>query len=166
MAMAEGNHTLELIWKGLNILVFLGIVYYFGRKPIGEAFKSFFLRLTEKLEDSDRELRQAKETLERAKQEYEDAKRRHREQIRLAEQTAEQMKEEEIKKVDEVVERIKDKARESIELETKRAKEELVRYGMEKAKELAVKKLMEDFEDPQLQEGYIRKTLRKMEVSQ
>jgi F-type H+-transporting ATPase subunit b len=29
--MAEGHHTIELIWKGINILLFLAIVYYFGR---------------------------------------------------------------------------------------------------------------------------------------
>ena len=166
MAMAEGDHTLELVWKGLNILLFLAIVYYFGKKPIGEAFRSFFLRLTENLEGSEKELKQAKEALEKAKLEYEDAKRRHVEQIKLAEQTAQQIKEEEINKVDEIVIRIKEKASESIELETKKAKEELLRYGMQKAKELAIKKLAEDFQNPDLQRRYIEKSIRKMEARQ
>jgi F0F1-type ATP synthase, subunit b len=90
--MAEGHHTIELIWKGLNILLFLAIVYYFGRKHISQAFEGFFSKLTEGLESSERELKQAKETLERAKAEYEDAKRRHTEQIELAKQTAQQIK--------------------------------------------------------------------------
>ena len=162
----EGHHTLELVWKGINILLFLAIVYYFGRKPIGEAFNTFFSKLTESLDESYAELTKAKETLERAKREYEDAKRRHAEQIELAKQTAQQMKEEEIKKVDEVVSRIKEKAKETIELETKKAKEELLRYGMQKAKELALKKLIEDFEDPQMQKRYIDRTLRKLEAGQ
>ncbi|WP_029551343.1 ATP synthase F0 subunit B [Thermocrinis jamiesonii] len=164
--MAEGHHTLELVWKGLNILLFLAIVYYFGRKPVGEAFRSFFLKLTENLEESEKELRRAKEALEKAKFEYEDAKRRHAEQIKLAEQTAQQIKEEEIKKIDEVVRRIKEKARESIELETKKAKEELLKYGIQKAKELAIKRLMEDFQNPDVQRRYVEKTIKKMEASQ
>ncbi|WP_448584614.1 F0F1 ATP synthase subunit B family protein [Thermocrinis sp.] len=166
MAMAEGHHTLELLWKGINILLFLAIVYYFGRKPVGEAFRSFFLKLTEGLEESERELKHAKEALEKAKLEYEDAKRRHAEQIELAEKTAQQMKEEEIRKVNEIIDRIKEKARESIELETKKAKEELLRYGMQKAKELAIKKLMEDFQSPDMQKRYIEKSIKKMEANQ
>ena len=162
----EGHHTLDLVWKGINILLFLAIVYYFGRKPIGEAFNAFFSKLTESLDQSHAELTKAKETLERAKREYEDAKRRHVEQVELAKQIAQQMKEEEIKRVDEVVSRIKEKAKESIELETKKAKEELFRYGMQKAKELALKKLIEDFEDPQMQKRYIDRTLRKLEAGQ
>jgi len=162
--MAEGHHTIELVWKGLNILLFLAIVYYFGRKHISQAFEGFFSKLTEGFESSERELKQAKETLERAKAEYEDAKRRHAEQIELAKQTAQQIKEEELKKVEEVAGRIKEKAKETIELETKRAKEELLRFGMKQAKELALQRLFQDFENPDIQKKYAEKMLRKLEV--
>jgi len=162
--MAEGHHTIELIWKGFNILLFLAIVYYFGRKYISQAFEGFFSKLTEGLESSERELKEAKETLERAKAEYEDAKRRHREQIELAKLTAQQMKEEELKKVEEMAGRIKEKAKETIELETKKAKEELLRFGMRQAKELALQRLFQDFENPDIQKKYAEKMLRKLEV--
>jgi F-type H+-transporting ATPase subunit b len=162
--MAEGHHTIELVWKGLNILLFLAIVYYFGRKHIRQAFEGFFSKLTEGLESSERELKEAKETLERAKAEYEDAKRRHTEQIELAKQTAQQMKEEELKKIEEIASRIKEKAKETIELETKKAKEELLRFGMRQAKELALQRLFQDFENPDIQKKYAEKMLRKLEV--
>lgn len=162
--MAEGHHTIELVWKGFNILLFLAIVYYFGRRHISQAFEDFFSKLTEGLESSERELKEAKETLERAKAEYEDAKRRHREQIELAKQTAQQMKEEELKKVEEFANRIKEKAKETIELETKKAKEELLRFGMRQAKELALQRLLQDFENPDIQKKYAEKMLRKLEV--
>ncbi|NAZ06873.1 MAG: hypothetical protein GU344_02790 [Thermocrinis sp.] len=162
--MAEGHHTIELVWKGINVLLFLAIVYYFGRKHISQAFEGFFSKLTEGLESSERELKEAKETLERAKAEYEYAKGRHAEQIELAKQTAQQMKEEELKKVEEVASRIKEKAKETIELETKKAKEELLRFGMKQAKELALQRLFQDFENPDIQKKYAEKMLRKLEV--
>ncbi len=162
--MAEGHHTLELVWKGINILLFLAIAYYFGRKHIGQAFESFFSKLTESMENSEKELKQARETLDRAKLEYEDAKRRHREQIELAKQTAQQIKEEELKKLEEIVGRIKEKAKESVELEVKRAKEELLRFGMKQAKEIAFQKLYQDFENPEVQKKYAEKMLKKLEV--
>ena len=162
--MAEGHHTIELVWKGLNILLFLAIVYYFGRKHISQAFEGFFSKLTEGLESSERELKEAKKTLERAKAEYEDAKRRHTAQIELAKQTAQQMKEEELKKIEEIASRIKEKAKETIELETKKAKEELLRFGMRQAKELALQRLFQDFEKPDIQKKYAEKMLRKLEV--
>lgn len=163
--MSEGHHTLELVWKGINILAFLGIVYWFGRKPISEAFQKFFTSLTERLVSSEQELSSAKEELEKAKLSLEDAKRRYEEQIRLAHETAQYIKEEENKKAQEMVQRIKEKAKEVIDIELKKAKEELVRYGYEKATQIAVQTLREKFQDPQVQKAYIEKSLRKLEAS-
>lgn len=67
------------------------------------------------------------------------------------------MKEEELKKVEEIASRIKEKAKETIELETKKAKEELLRFGMKQAKELALQRLFQDFENPDIQKNTQRK---------
>ncbi|MFN3870134.1 MAG: hypothetical protein ACK4MW_01425 [Aquificaceae bacterium] len=162
--MSEGHHALELAWKGLNVLAFLGIVYYFGRKPIQEAFKRFFVGLTEKLIEAEGELKSAKEELQRAKESLQDAQRRYQEQLKLAHQTAQAIKEEEEKKAHEVAERIREKTKEVIEIELKKAKEELYRYGAERAHVLAVEILKERFSDEKLQNAYIEKALKKLEA--
>lgn len=162
--MSEGNHTLELLWKGLNILAFLGIVYYFGRKPISEAFNRYFHGLIEKLTGSEKELTEAQEELRRAKESLQDAQRRYQEQLKISQQTAQTMREEEEKKAKEIAGRIREKTKEVIDIELKKAKEELLRYGAERAYQLAVEALKEKFRDEHLQRAYIEKSLKKLEA--
>ena len=162
--MSEGHHTIELIWKGLNILAFLAIVYYFGKKPVSEAFNRYFQSLTERLIQSEKDLRDATEELRKAKENLQDAQRRYEEQLKLAQETAKLTKEEEEKKAREIAGRIREKAREVIEIELKKAKEELLRYGAEKAYALAVEALKEKFEDERVQSLYIEKSLKKLEA--
>ncbi|MFN3813047.1 MAG: hypothetical protein ACK4SM_00290 [Aquificaceae bacterium] len=158
-----GHHTIELLWKGFNILLLLGIAYFFARRPLSEAFGKYFIGITERLNHSEMELESARQDLKRAKFEYEDAQRRYKEQIKLAEETAGYIKEEEIKRAQDIADRIREKAKEVIEIETKKAKEELVRYGMRKAKEVSARILEEAFKDPQIQRRYIEKSIREME---
>ncbi len=162
--MSEGHHTLELIWKGLNILAFLGIVYYFGRKPISEAFNKYFHALTERLIASEKELLQAQEELKRAKESLQDAKRRYEEQLKISQQTAQTIKEEEEKKAQEIANRIREKAKEVIDIELKKAKEELLRYGAERTYQLSVELLKERFKDEKVQTAYIEKSLKNLEA--
>lgn len=162
--MSEGHHTLELLWKGLNILAFLGIVYYFWRKPISEAFSRYFHGLTERLLASEKELKEAQEELQKAKESLQDAKRRYEEQLKLAQETAKSIKEEEEKKAYEIAGRIREKTREVIDIELKKAKEELVRHGAEKAYALAVEILKEKFKDEKVQKAYIERALKRLEA--
>ncbi|MFN3599688.1 MAG: ATP synthase F0 subunit B [Aquificaceae bacterium] len=164
--MSEGNHTLELIWKGLNILAFLGIVYYFGRRPIQEAFRRYFIGLTERLLSSEEELKSAKEEVQKAKESLQDTQRRYQEQLKLAQQTANTIREEEEKKVQEVANRIREKTKEVIDIELKKAKEDLYHYGAERAHALAVEMLRERFKDEKIQKAYIEKALGRLEVKE
>ncbi len=164
--MSEGHHTLELVWKGLNILAFLGIVYYFGKKPIKDAFNKYFTGLTERLIASEQELKESQEELKRAKESLEDAKRRYEEQVKLAQETAKTIREEEELKATEISKRIREKAKEVIDIELRKAKEELYRYGAEKAYALAVEKLKEKFKEEELQKAYIERSLKKLEAKQ
>ena len=44
LAFAEGeghgNPWLDLLWKGVNLLVLVGLIAYFARKPLGSAFRA------------------------------------------------------------------------------------------------------------------------------
>lgn len=164
--MSEGSHTLEIIWKGFNILVFLGLVYYFGRRPMADAFSRYFQGLTEKLLASEKELKDAQEELKKSKESLEDAKRRYKEQLKLSQETATVIKEEEQRKAEEVAKRIREKTREVIDIELKKAKEELFRYGAEKTRALATQMLKERFKNPKVQKSYIEKSLKKLEAKE
>lgn len=157
------HSPLELFWKGFNILLFLGIVYWFGRKPVSEAFNNFWKSLTKGVDDSEAELQAAKEELKRAKEELERAKVRADESIALAKESAQAEIENTKKHAQEVAQRVKDKARETVEIELKKAKEELALYGMLKAEELAKEMLEEAFKDPSVQKRYIEAQLKALE---
>ncbi len=164
--MSEGHHTLELAWKGFNILLFLGIVYWFGRKPIAQAFNNFFQSLTHRLNTSEEELKKARQEYEKAKSTYEDAKRRFSEQLSMVQETVKAYKEEEIKKANEMAQRIQMKAKEAIEIETKKAKQELYQYALAKAKEIAIQELQRSFQREDVQKSYIEKSLKALEAKQ
>jgi len=160
-----GTHhdPLELLWKGFNILLFLGIVYWFGRKPIGEAFNNFWKSLTQEVDSSEEELKKAREELSKAKEELEKAKVRADESIALARESAQTEIENTKKHAQEIAQRIKEKARETVEIELKKAKEELALYGMAKAEEIAKSMLEEAFSKPEVQKKYIEAQLKVLE---
>ncbi len=161
----EGGHhsPLELFWKGFNILLFLGIVYWFGRKPIAEAFNNFWSSLTRGVNESEEELERAKEELERAKEELEKAKVRADESVALAREAAQTEIENAKKHAQEVAQRIRERAKETIDIELKKAKEELALYGMKKAEEIAQKLLKDAFKNPEVHRKYIESQLRSLE---
>ena len=159
----EGHDPLELFWKGFNILLFLGVVYYLGRKPVGEAFNNFWNALYRDLEESEKELTLARSELKRAKEELEKAKVRADESVALARESAQKEIEEARKHALEIADRIRKGAQETVEIELKRAKEELRRFGMIKAREIARDMLREAFSDKDLQKSYIESQLRVIE---
>ncbi len=164
-AEAGGEHhsPLEVFWKGFNILIFLGIVYWFARRPVSEAFNNFWKSLTERVDSSEEELRKAREELKRAKEELEKAKVRADESIALARESARAEVENARRHAEQVARRIKEKARETVQIELKRAKEELALFGMEKAEEIAREMLSERFRDPEVQKRYIDAQLKRLE---
>ncbi len=161
---AHGGHSVgELIWKGLNILAFLGIVYYYGRKPISEAFNKFYNSIIENLTKSEREYLDAKEELLKAKEELENAKRKREESIRLAKETAETEKKKLIEHAQQVAQRIRERAKENIEIELNRAKKELALFGIMKAEEIAKDMLKKEFKKADVQKKYIETQLKLLE---
>ncbi len=152
-----------LIWKGLNILAFLGIVYYFGRKPISEAFEKFYNSIINSLVKAERELISAKEELIKAKEELEKAKKKAEEYKTLAQETAQTERNRIIEHAKEVSERIREKAKETIEIELNRAKKELALYGIQKAEEIAKEMLTKEFKKAEVQKKYIEAQLKLLE---
>ncbi len=162
-AGGEGHSATELFWKGFNVLLFLGVVYWFARKPVGEAFNRFWQSLSEEVERSEQELMLAKSDLKKAKEELEKAKVRADESIALTRESAQAEINRARQHATDIAERVKEKARETIEIELKRAKEELSRYGMERAQEIARQMLREAFSNPEIQRKYIEAQIKVLE---
>ncbi len=164
---AEGGHgghsPMELIWKGLNILAFLGIVYWFGRKPIAEAFNNFWNSIIARIDDSEKELQTAKEELRKAKEELEKAKVRADESIALAKESAQSEIENARRHAQEVAQRVRERAKETIEVELQRAKKELATFGILKAEEIAKEMLSDAFSKPEVQKRYVERQLKSLE---
>ncbi len=156
------NHTLEIFWKGFNIALFLAIVFFFSRKPVSEAFNNFWKSLTEKLEESHKEVEEARKDLERAKRELEEAKIKKKESIKLAEASAKEEIEKTRIESEEIANRLKEKTREAINIELKRAKEELALYGIQKATEIAENTLRELLRDKNVQKKYIERSIKAL----
>ena len=161
----EGGHhsPLELFWKGFNILLFLGIVYWFGRKPIAEAFNNFWRSLYTEVDKSEEELKKAQEELKKAKEELEKAKVKAEQSVALARESAQAEIKEAEKHAKEVAQRIKERAKETVEVELKKAKEELALYGMKKAEEIALSMLEDAFQKPEVRKNYVERQLRTLE---
>jgi len=159
----EGGHALELFWKGFNIALFLVIVYFFSRKPVSEAFNSFWKSLTEKLEESSREVEKARRELEKAKRELEEANYKKEESIRLAKESAEEEVKRARREAEEIARRLSDRTREAISIELKKAKEELALFGMKEAEKLAEDTLREIFKDKNVQKKYIESKLKAIQ---
>ncbi|HIP42356.1 MAG TPA: hypothetical protein EYG91_00220 [Aquifex aeolicus] len=160
----HGGHSAgELIWKGLNILAFLGLVYFFGKKTITEAFERFYNSIIDNLVSSEREFLMAKEELAKAKEELENAKKKAEEYEKLAKETAEVEKKRIIEHAQEVAQRVKERAKETIEIELNRAKRELALYGIQKAEEIAKELLVKEFKKGDVQKKYIETQLKLLE---
>jgi len=157
------NHALELFWKGFNIALFLAIVFFFSRKPVSEAFNSFWKSLTAKLEESSKEVEEARRDLEKAKKELEETKRKKEESIKLAEISAKEEIEKARLESEEIARRLKEKTKEAIDIELKRAKEELALYGIKKATEIAENTLKEMFGNKDVQKKYIEKSIKVLQ---
>ncbi len=65
-----------------------------------------------------------------------------------------------------MAQRIQTKAKEAIEIEIKKAKQELYNYALTKARELAAQELQRSFQDENLQKAYIERSIRTLEERQ
>ncbi len=152
-----------LLWKTVNTVVLLGIVAFFGGKYI----KKFLNDRRNSVADMVLQAQKAKEdsekALEEAKRKLEESKYKLEESIKIAKEMAEAERNQAISKANEIAERIKLQAKESINIEIRRAELKLKKYAAEKAIEIS-KHLIENSVDEELNKSIIRKTLKNLEA--
>jgi F-type H+-transporting ATPase subunit b len=142
----EGEHTplwKEYMWKIINFVLLVVILFKFARKPLAD----FFKKRTETIEKTLNEAKEAKEAALKALREVEGRLKAKDAEIEAILATAKKSGEHERDKLIEESARLKEKileqAKTNIEFELKHAKEAIKAEAVELAMELAEKKLRE-----------------------
>lgn len=142
----EGEHPplwKEYMWKIINFVVLVVILFKFARKPLVD----FFKKRTETIEKTLHEAKEAKEAALKALREVEGRLKAKDAEIEAILATAKKSGEHERDKLIEESSRLKEKileqAKTNIEFELKHAKEAIKAEAVELAMELAEKKLRE-----------------------
>lgn len=144
-----GDHdpVMEAIYQGVNLLIVLGLIFYFGRGPISEFFKS-------RREGIQSDLSEAAELLTAAEQRNAELQRRlvdltsEIEEIREgASRRAEQEAERILAEARATADRIRSDAQAAVDQELRRAQTELREEAADLALEIAAKKLSDTVSD-------------------
>lgn len=142
----EGDHgslLKDYIWKIINFLVLIVILFVFAKKP----FQSFLQKRTELIEKTLNEAREAKETAIKALQEVEERLKVKDSEIEAilaaAKKTGEQERDIITSESEKLKAKILEQAKTNIEFELKHAKEAIKAEAVELAMELAEKKIKE-----------------------
>lgn len=159
-SFAEGGEaTRVLFWKIVNTVILVIVLAIIYKKWIAPALE----KRRDTVEQMIKEARQAKlqsaEELKEAERKLEDAKLKFEETLKIAHQTAQMERENAKKEAMEIAERIKQQTKEAIEVETKKAQNELRRYAVQKAIEIS-EKLVKEKANPELEKEMIQKTLK------
>nr|BAU79817.1 putative ATP synthase F0 subunit beta [uncultured Aquificaceae bacterium] len=162
-ASEGGEESGVLFWKAVNTVILIGIIAYFGGKYI----KKFLNDRRESVANMVLEAQKAKEdsikALEEAKRRLEEANYKLEEGIKIAKETAENERKHAIDQANEIAERIKSQAKETINIEIKRAELKLKKYATQKAIEVA-QNLLNQKVDSQTSKTIIDKTIKGLEA--
>ena len=160
LAFAEGGGTQNILfWKIINTVILVIALIIIYKKWVAPALE----KRRDNVEQMIKEARQAKlqsaEELKEAERKLEEAKLKFEETLKIAKQTAEMERENAKKEALEIAERIKQQTQEAIEVETKKAQNELRKYAVQKAIEIS-EKLVKEKANPELEKEMIQKTLK------
>ncbi|GAB6071691.1 hypothetical protein JCM14244_00680 [Venenivibrio stagnispumantis] len=157
----EASHSSELFWETVNTIILLGIIAFFGGKYIKKALndrREAVISMVEEAkkarEDSIKAIKEAEEKLKEAQYKLEEGKR-------IAQERAKMEREHAIAQANEIAERIKKQAKETINIEIKKAESYLKKYATEKAIEIANKIIAENMND-NLNKAVVKNSIKKL----
>lgn len=163
LASEGGESSGVLIWKAINTLILLGVIYYFGGKYIKKFLEDRRKSVIDMVEEAQKAKNESIKALEEAQKKLEEANYKLQEGIKIAHQTAKVEREHALKQANEISERIKKQAQENIAIEIRKAEAKLKRYAAEKALEVS-KNLIKEKSTPQTTRDLVENSLRKLEA--
>lgn len=163
LASEGGEGSGIILWKAVNMLVLLGIIYYFGGKHIKRFFEGRRQSVASMVEEAQKAKEDSIKALQEAKAKLEEANYKLQEGIKIAQETAKMERENALKQANEIAERIKKQAQENIAIEIRKAEARLKKYAAQKALEVS-SKLIKEKANPETTRNLIEKSLRKLEA--
>jgi len=150
-----------LLWKTVNTVILIAILYYILRKPISKFISDGINSIASKFERVKQEKEEALKLLKEAEKKSQEAKVEAEKIIKYSQELAEKEKQQIIAEAKATAERIIKMADEEIEREVFKAKEELKKFAAMKAIELAEQKLKGTI-DPEINKKLIESSLQKL----
>lgn len=163
IASEGGEGSGVLLWKAINMLVLLGIIYYFGGRHIKRFLEGRRQSVASMVEEAQKARENSLRALEEAKARLEEANYKLQEGIKIAQETAKKERENALKQANEISERIKKHAEDTINVEIRKAEAKLKRYAAQKALEVS-SKLIKEKANPETTKGLVEKSLKRLEA--
>lgn len=163
LASEGGEGSGILIWKAINTVILLGIIYYFGGKYIKRFLEGRRKSVADMVEEAQRARDESVKALAEAQKKLEEANYKLQEGIKIAQETAKIERENALKQANEIAERIKKQAQENIAVEIRKAEAKLKRYAAEKALEVS-KNLIKEKVNSQTTRNLVENSLKKLEA--
>ncbi|MCX7738212.1 MAG: ATP synthase F0 subunit B [Hydrogenothermaceae bacterium] len=164
-ALASGGEESSgvLLWKAINTLILLGIIYHFGGKYIKRFFEGRRKSVADIVEEAQRAREESVKALEEAQRKLKEAKYKLQEGIKIAQETAKLERENALNQANEIAERMKNQAQENIKVEIRKAEARLKRYAAERALEVSKRMLLEQVNQNTTQK-LVQNSLKKLEA--
>ena len=165
LALASGGgHGEEepiIVWKFINTLILVAGLYIAYKKWIAPALEKRRENVADFVNEAKTLKEESEKNLREAERKLEEAKMKFQETLKIAKETAENERQQAIKEAEEMAERIRKQAEETIDVEIKKAQNELRKYAVHKAIEISEKLVKENI-NPEIEKDMIKKTLNSL----
>ncbi len=154
----SGSSPLEFVFRVMNFLILVGILYYFAKKPVGAGLKSSAEMAKKNLEEAREAKKQAEAELQGFQEKLSNMKQEAESLVANAQKDAENEKERIIAEAEALANRMKEQAKFSIDQEFRKAELELRQWVAKEAVQIAeemIKKKIDDNYQEKLVKDYI-----------
>lgn len=153
-----GNPLLDFIFKAINFIVLVGLIYHFAKKPVGSALRSSAETARKSLEETNESRAKAEAELKEFKTKLDNMKQEAEAMIAKAKSDAEAEKKRIITDGEEIAKKLEEQVRVSIEQEYRKAQLELRQWTAEntvKQAEASIKKDINKDQQQNLVKNYL-----------
>ena len=157
----EGGEGSILVWKTINTLILVAGLYIVYQKWVAPALEKRRQTVADLVNETKQLKEESEKNLREAERKLEEAKIKFQENLKIAKETAENERQQALKEAEEIANRIRKQAEETIEVEIKKAQNELRKYAVHKAIEISEKLVKENI-NPEIEREMIKKTLKSL----
>ena len=146
LAAEEGASAspLDFVWKVVNLLILIGIIYWFARKPVSSALRNSAENARNQLEESRRMEEKSMAQMKQMREKLTGLEKETKAMVEKAKQEASAEKERIIEEGKKEIERMREQARFSIEQEYRKAEYRLRHWLAAESVKLAEEKLKQE----------------------